>query len=186
MAESYSGARWLLGLRGVVAIIFGILTLLFPGITIQTLVILFGAYVLVDGVMDIIHAFQGRTTNQRWWVLLLEGIIGIAAGIFTFLSPGITLIALLTIIAAWAILTGIMEVIAAIELRKQIDNEFWLGLSGVISILFGILMLIFPGAGLVTITYIIAGYAIAFGVIMIVLALRLGNVPTLPPASVTQ
>jgi uncharacterized membrane protein HdeD (DUF308 family) len=180
MAESYSGARWLLGLRGIIAILFGILTILSP----VTVVVFFGAYILVDGIFNIIHAFQSRSTNQRWWVLLLEGIIGIAAGILTYLNPVGTVLAILVLIAAWAILTGIMEVIAAIELRKQITNEFWLGLSGVLSIIFGILVLLFPQLGATIITYMIAGYAIAFGVIMIVLALRLGNVPTstLPPA----
>jgi uncharacterized membrane protein HdeD (DUF308 family) len=188
MAASYSGARWLLILRGVVAIIFGILTLLFPGITLQTLVLFFGAYVLIDGVMDIIHAIQGRNTNQRWWVLLFEGLVGIAAGIMTFVYPGITELVLLYIIAGWSVLTGIMEVVAAIELRKQIDNEFWLGLSGVLSILFGIALVIFPLGGLLTITWLIAAYAVAFGVFLIMLGLRLGNLPTssLPPASVTR
>lgn len=187
MAEALSGSRWLLGLRGVVAIIFGILAILFPGLTLQTLVIFFGAYALVDGVFDIITAFRNRTTNPRWWALLLEGIIGILAGIVVFLNPLIAEITLLYIIAGWSIITGILEIIAAIELRKQINNEVLMGLAGILSVLFGFMLILFPITGLVTIAWIIAGYAIAFGVLMIILALRLGNVPsrtstTLPPA----
>ncbi len=187
MRDALTGSRWLLGLRGVVAILFGILAILFPGLTLQTLVILFGAYALVDGVFDVITAFRNRERNPRWWALLLEGAIGIIVGILVFLNPLIAEITLLYVVAGWSILTGILEIIAAIELRKQINNEVLLGIAGILSVLFGFFLILFPITGLLTIAYIIAAYAFAFGVLMIILALRLGNVPTdnastLPPA----
>ena len=164
---------WVLALRGVVAILFGIMAFIWPGLTLISLVLLFGAYAFLDGIFSILAAWRGRETNERWWALLMEGILGLAAGVIAFVWPGAAAVGLLYVIAAWAILTGILEIVAAIRLRQEIDNEWLLGLTGVASIIFGLLLAIWPGAGLLTLTWIIGGYAIAFGVLMLLLAFRL-------------
>jgi uncharacterized membrane protein HdeD (DUF308 family) len=163
---------WLVGLRGLAAIIFGILALLYPGIALESFVLVFAAYALVDGVSAVITSIQNRT-QQNWWVHLLEGIISIIAGILAIIYPGLTALTLLYIIAFWAIFTGVMEIWAAIELRKAIQGEFWLGLSGVLSILFGILLIVAPGAGILAVLTLVAAYAIVFGLFLIMLALKL-------------
>src|SRR5439155_14286490 len=164
---------WVVALRGVAAILFGILAFIWPGLTVAALVLLFGAYALVDGVFAIVGAFQHRHEHDRWWVLLLEGIAGIIAGVLTFIYPGVTALVLLYFIAAWAIVTGIIEIVAAIRLRKEIHGEFWLALSGIFSLLFGVLIVLFPGAGALTVVWLIAAYAILFGITMLALAFRL-------------
>ena len=138
---------WAVGLRGLVAIIFGILALVVPGITLIVLIAFFGAYVLIDGVIAIYLAIRGRENNRNWGWLLVEGIAGVLIGIITFRWPGVTTFVLLAFIAAWAIITGVMEIFEAIELRRVIDNEWLLILSGAVSVLFGVLLLFFPGSG---------------------------------------
>ncbi len=173
MLEALSRYWWLVVLRGVFAIIFGVLAFVWPGITIGALIILFGAYALVDGISSIITGISRRKSNSQWWVLLLEGIIGVVAGILAFVYPGMTALALLYFIAVWAILTGIMEVVAAIRLRKEIDNEWWLVLGGVLSIIFGLLLIIFPGSGALGLLWVIAAYSILFGIMLVILGFRL-------------
>ncbi len=167
---------WMLALRGVVAVIFGVLVLLFPLLAIETFVLLFGAYALVDGIFTLITALRNRG-QPRWWVQLLEGILSLAAGVLVLANPLFATIALplfvLYIVAFWAIFTGVMEIVAAIQLRKEIEGEFWLGLSGLLSILFGVFLLISPTGGILALLALVAIYAIAFGVIMILLAFRL-------------
>lgn len=172
MVSAFSRYWWLLVLRGVLAIIFGILALVLPGAAIFALVILFGVYALVDGVMAVIAATRGRDTNQRWWVLLLEGLAGIIAGIIALVWPGITAVALLFVIAFWAIVTGILEIAAAIRLRREINNEWALGLTGALSVILGIVLLVNPGAGALGLIWAIGIYAILFGVLMIYLGIR--------------
>jgi uncharacterized membrane protein HdeD (DUF308 family) len=178
---------WAVALRGLVAIIFGILLFLFPGIALETLVLFLGAYLLVDGIGSIITAVRNRTGNPNWWVSLLEGIVSIIAGIVAFIYPGRTALVLLYIIGAWAIVTGILEIVAAIRLRKEIDNEWVLGLAGLLSIVFGILTFVFPGATALSLLWLIGAYAIVFGVLLIILGFRLRNLNTAltnqPPAS---
>lgn len=164
---------WMLAVRGVVAIVFGIAVILFPSIALVTLALIWAAYAIVDGVLTIGSAIQSRASNPRWWVHLLEGIVSIAAGIGAAIFPGLTSLIFLYIIAFWAIFTGVMEIIAAIQLRKEIEGEFWLGLSGLLSIVFGVALIAFPGTGILTLLWLLAGYAIAFGVVMIILAFRL-------------
>jgi uncharacterized membrane protein HdeD (DUF308 family) len=165
-------------LRGVLAILFGIVAFVWPGLTFLVLVIWFGAYAFVDGIFIIIAAIANRARNDRWWVLLLEGILGIVVGIITYLQPGITGTALILVIAAWAIVTGVLEVIAAIRLRQEIQGEFWLILSGVISVLAGILLFLFPDTGAIAVVWIIGAYALLFGVMLVVLALKLRGLKT--------
>jgi uncharacterized membrane protein HdeD (DUF308 family) len=169
---------WVLGLRGVIAILFGLAAFFWPGLTIFTLVILFGAYALVDGLFAILAAFRAAEQHTRWWPLVVEGLVGIAVGLLTFFYPGVTAVALLYIIAAWAIVTGIFEIIAAIQLHQEISNEWLLGLSGVASVLFGILAMVTPSAGALAIVWLIGVYAIVFGVLQLGLAYRLHQVGT--------
>jgi uncharacterized membrane protein HdeD (DUF308 family) len=165
---------WILALRGLCAIIFGILAFAWPGVTLGVLVLLYGAYALVDGVLAIVAVLSKRQeSGLPWWALLLEGLLGIAAGIVTFVWPGITALFLLFLIAGWAIVTGVFEIIAAIRLRKEIEGELWLALSGIVSIIFGVLLFVRPGAGALTVVWLIGAYAIFFGIFLLALAFRL-------------
>jgi uncharacterized membrane protein HdeD (DUF308 family) len=161
---------WALALRGVAAVLFGLLTLFVPGITLVTLVLLFGAYVLADGVFNVIAFFREAAHH---WALLVEGVIGIIAGILTFSWPAITAIVLLYLIAFWAIFTGVFEIVAGIRVRKAIANEWLLLLMGVLSLLFGVAILFAPGVGALAIVLWIGAYALIFGIILLVLAFRL-------------
>jgi len=161
---------WALALRGVIAVLFGLLTFFIPGITLISLVLLFGLYAILDGIFDIVSAMKAPGHH---WPLLVEGIVGIVAGLVTFMWPAITAMVLVYLIAFWAILTGLLEIVAGIRLREVIANEMLLILMGVISTLFGILIIIFPGAGALAIIIWIGAYAVVFGIILIVLAFRL-------------
>jgi uncharacterized membrane protein HdeD (DUF308 family) len=161
---------WALALRGLFAVLFGLLAFFMPKITLLTLVLLFGAYVLLDGLFDIVAAIRSPSHH---WALILEGIIGIVVGILTFLWPGITAMALLYLIAFWAIFTGVLEIIAGIRLRQVLTDEIWLILMGVLSLLFGLFILIFPGAGALAVVFWIGAYAFLFGIMLIALAFRL-------------
>ena len=161
---------WALALRGVFAVLFGLLTFLIPGITLLTLVLLFGAYAILDGIFDIISAVKAPGRHRP---LVLEGVVGIIIGILTFIWPGITTMVLLYLIAFWAIFTGILEIVAGIRLREVIANEWLLILMGVLSVLFGFLILIFPGAGALAIVIWIGAYALLFGIMLIALAFLL-------------
>jgi uncharacterized membrane protein HdeD (DUF308 family) len=164
---------WWVALRGVAAILLGIVAFVIPGLTFLVLVIWFGAYAFVDGIFTIIAAFTHRAANERWWVMLLEGILGIVVGVITFFQPGLTGAALVFVIAAWAIVTGILEVVAAIRLRQEIRGEFWLALTGILSVIAGILMFVFPDIGALTIVWIIGAYALLFGILLLALAWKL-------------
>src|SRR4051812_29572050 len=155
---------WVFALRGIAAILFGILAFAWPGMTLTILVLLWGAYALVDGVLALVSAFRARQ-DQRW-SLLFEGVVGIAAGIVTLIWPGLTALVLLYIIAAWALITGVFELIAAFRLRRVIRDEWWLVLGGVASVAFGVLMLVMPAAGALALVWLIAAYAIVFGVLL--------------------
>ncbi|HEY1374073.1 MAG TPA: HdeD family acid-resistance protein [Candidatus Binatia bacterium] len=164
---------WAVLLRGIAGILFGIATFFAPAISLAVLVLLFGAYALVDGVLAVISALRHRATNERWWVVLLEGLVGIFAGVVTFAWPHITAIALLYVIAAWALITGALEIAAAIRLRKVIDHEWLMVLSGILSIAFGVLLAMFPGVGALAVVLWIGAYAIIFGVLLVALGFRL-------------
>ena len=137
MVHALAKNWWLLLLRGIAAIIFGVLAFAWPGLTLLTLILFYGAFALVDGVLAIIAAITGGAPAPRWW-LAIVGLLGIAAGLLTFLMPGLSALVLLFFIAGWAIATGVLQIIGAIQLRKEIDNEWLLILGGVISVLFGI------------------------------------------------
>jgi uncharacterized membrane protein HdeD (DUF308 family) len=165
---------WVLALRGLCAVIFGILAFIWPGITLGALVLLYGAFALVDGVLSIVAAiFKGEGGGRPWWALVLVGLLGIAAGILTFIWPGITALVLLYLIAAWAIVSGIFEIIAAIKLRKEIEGELWLALTGILSVIFGTVLIIRPGAGAIAVVWLIGLYALFFGIFLLALAFKL-------------
>jgi len=160
-------------LRGVAGVAFAVLAVAWPGITLAALVIVYGAYALADGVLALVAAWQVRDAGRPFGWLIVVGLLGIAAGVVTFLWPGITAMALLMLIAAWAFMMGIFQIAAAIRLRKEIEGEWMLLLSGVLSVAFGVLMVIYPGAGALAMLALIAGYALVFGVLLIVLGFRL-------------
>lgn len=164
---------WMVLLRGIFAILFGIAAFVWPGATIEALVLLFGAYALADGTLAVIVGIQQYGERERWWSVVLDGIAGIVLGVLTLFWPGSTATALLAFIAAWAIVTGVFEIGAAFWLRKVIEGEWTMILAGVASVLFGVLLILQPGAGALALIWLIGGYAIVFGVLLSVLAFEL-------------
>jgi uncharacterized membrane protein HdeD (DUF308 family) len=177
MLDSLTRNWWAVALRGVFAIAFGVVALIWPGITVYALVLLFGAYAIVDGVFSIVAGFgrgarSAEGTGGRVW-LILAGVAGVIAGVLAFLWPGITALALLWVIAVWAMATGALEVIAAVRLRRELRREWLLALSGVLTVAFGILLVVWPAAGVLTLVTLIGVAAIIFGVTLLALAFRL-------------
>jgi uncharacterized membrane protein HdeD (DUF308 family) len=162
-----------LALRGLVAILFGALALSRPGATVLALVYLFGAFAFMDGLFALVSSVRIAKLQGRWWPMLLLGLVGIAIGVLSFVEPAVTAVGWLYYIAIWAVLTGILEVAAAISLRKVIEGEWMLGVSGVLSIAFGILIGTKPGVGMLSLTWLIGAYAIVLGVLFLGLAFRL-------------
>lgn len=164
---------WAVLIRGIAAVLFGISAFLWPALAGFALVVLFGAYAFVDGVFALVAAIRAAEAHQRWWPLALEGVIGIAIAAIVFFDWRIAATAIYFTIAAWALLTGILEIVAAVELRKAIEGEWMLVLGGVLSIVFGILMVVFPAVGVLSVIWLIAFYAVLFGAALIALSLRL-------------
>jgi uncharacterized membrane protein HdeD (DUF308 family) len=166
-----SGHWWALALRGALAILFGLAALLRPGIALEALILLFGAYALVDGVFSIVGVFGGTRGGTPRWLLLIEGIAGIVAGLIAFILPGLTAILLLYLIAIWAIVKGISEMAMAIRLRKEITGEWALIVGGAFSVLFGVVLAVVgPVVGLISLLWLIGFYAIVFGILMLITA----------------
>jgi uncharacterized membrane protein HdeD (DUF308 family) len=174
---------WVFAARGVLAVLFGILALVWPALTLLALVLLWGAYAIVDGVLALVAAFRTRDRGRAVWALILIGIAGIIAGFLTFAWPAITGLVLLLLIAAWAIVVGILQIVTAVRLRKEIDNEWLLGVSGVLSVAFGALLIWSPGAGAVALAWAIGWYAILFGVLLIALGFKLRRQRTAAPTA---
>jgi uncharacterized membrane protein HdeD (DUF308 family) len=171
---SLPGARylaqhwWVLLLRGVLAILFGVMAFAWPGLTVALLVLIWGAYAFIDGVFSLTAGIRAK-----YGTLILLGLLGIAAGILTFVWPAITAITLLWIIAFWAIFAGVMQIAAAIRLRKEIQGEWLLILSGICTVALGVLLAMYPGAGAVSIAWLIASFAVAWGILLCILAFKL-------------
>jgi uncharacterized membrane protein HdeD (DUF308 family) len=146
---------------------------MWPGQALQALVLVFGAYALVDGIFAIFAGIASYRYFERWWAVLLEGVAGVVIGLLTFFWPNITAFALLYFIGAWALITGTLEIVAAIQLRREITGEWMLILGGLLSILFGVLMFAFPVTGAVSMIWVIGIYAIIFGISEIIFAFRL-------------
>ena len=156
-----------MALRGIFAIVFGIVAFVLPSVTFQVLVLFFGAFAFVDGIWAVAHGI-----SQKGLFLFLEGLFGIAAGVVTFFWPGITAFALIYIIAAWAVITGALEIGTAIRLRKAIAGEWLMAFSGILSIIFGVIVAVMPVVGALAVIWIIGAYAIVFGVLFMILAFR--------------
>jgi uncharacterized membrane protein HdeD (DUF308 family) len=158
---------WALLLRGIAAVLFGLAALFWPGLTLFVLIVFFGAYALVDGILAIVAGIRG--SEGRRWLLLAEGVLGVLAGLITFFWPGMTALFLLFVISAWAIFTGLLKVVMAIFFRREVENAWLMGLSGVLSVLFGVVLAVLPGAGLLSLVWLIGIYALIVGVVLIVL-----------------
>lgn len=175
MLQSLAGNWWLVALRGALAVLFGILCFVWPAVSVVVLVFLFGAYAFIDGAMAI-GAALSPADKGRAGSLVVLGILGLIAGIVAFLWPGITAVALLFLIGAWAIVKGVVEIVGAIRLRKEIQGEWLAALAGVFSIVFGAILLANPGVGAVALIWLIGAYAIVFGITMLVLGFKLRGV----------
>jgi uncharacterized membrane protein HdeD (DUF308 family) len=173
MLREISKHWWLVLLRGIAAIAFGVLAFAWPGATLITLVVFFGAYALIDGALAIFAAVAGRGGSVPLWWLVVSGILGIAAGAVTFLWPGMTALILIVFIGAWSLARGVFEIIDAIRLRKQIENEWTLALMGLLSVVFGLAVLIAPGAGALALIWVIGAYAVVLGILLVALAIKL-------------
>jgi uncharacterized membrane protein HdeD (DUF308 family) len=161
-----------LAIRGVCALLFGIVAFMMPGLTLTTLVLIWGIYALIDGGLALIAGFKAKI-----WSLVFLGLVGVLAGIGAFIYPGMTALVLLYFIAVWAIITGVLAIVTAIRLRKEITGEWALGLAGLLSLLFGAMLVARPGEGALTIIYLLAAYAVAFGILLLILAFRLKSLP---------
>jgi uncharacterized membrane protein HdeD (DUF308 family) len=174
MLDFYARSWWTVALRGALAVLFGVAAWIWPDVTIRVLVLLFGFYALVDGLLALAAALVGGrlVSGRRGW-LIFEGVAGVAAGVLTFIWPEITTLVLLYLIAFWAIATGVLEVVAAVLLRRELRGEWLLAASGIISVLFGLFLVIRPGDGAIAVAWLIGLYAIIFGIALIALGFRL-------------
>jgi uncharacterized membrane protein HdeD (DUF308 family) len=181
MATTIGLARWwwVVVLRGVVAIVFGVLAFVAPSLGLALFVALFAIWALVDGVGSLVTGIRTRGQDRSWWIEILEGIAGVAAGVIAVLFPAFAAEVLLVLIAAWAIVTGMIEIVLAVRLRRVIEGEAWLALAGVVSILFGVVVVLFPAAGALSVVWLIGSFAMAFGVFLVLLGWRLRGVDEL-------
>jgi uncharacterized membrane protein HdeD (DUF308 family) len=172
LSDALAASWWAVGLRGIFGIAFGIICLAVPGVALFTLVLLFSAYMLVDGVFAIVAGVRQASHGERWGLLILEGVVSIAAGVIAFLWPEITLLVFMLLIAFWAILSGFLMLSAAFSLNLE-HGRWWLALGGLASIIFGIALAIMPLVGAVVLTWWLGAYAIVFGILLLVLAFQL-------------
>lgn len=178
MAGTVALARWwwTFVVRGLLAIAFGILAFFAPGLGIAVLVGLFAAWALIDGVTNIAAGVGSRQTDRSWWLEVVEGLVSIGAGVIALLFPVFAAEILVIIIAAWSVVTGVFEIWTAIRLREQIKGEFWLALAGLASILFGVVLFVFPAAGALSLVWLIGSFALVFGVFLVILGWRLRRI----------
>jgi uncharacterized membrane protein HdeD (DUF308 family) len=170
---------WVVVLRGLVAILFGVLAFVAPAFGLVVLVALFAVWALVDGFGNLLTGLRTRGQDRSWWIEILEGIAGVAAGVIALLAPEFAAQVLLVLIAAWAIVTGMIEIVLAVRLRRAIEGEAWLALAGVVSILFGVVVVLFPAAGALSVVWLIGSFAMAFGVFLVLLGWRLRGIDQL-------
>lgn len=171
---------WTVALRGVLALLFGVVALVHPGVTVLVLVTFFGVYALFDGILAIAAAVRAAERHRKWWPFGLEGGAGICIGTLTMTRPGITVVIFVLSIAWWAIITGVFEIIAAVQLRRVIAGEWMLGASGILSVLFGCILFVFPMAGASSVVWVIGAYSLVFGALLLALAMRLRRVAPVP------
>jgi uncharacterized membrane protein HdeD (DUF308 family) len=173
MVRNLAQNWWALVIRGLAGVLFGIGALVWPPAAVAALVLLFGAYALVDGIFNIVAAVRAPREGRRWGWLLFSGLVGIATGVITFFMPGLTALAVVLLVASWSVVTGIAEIIAAIRLRKQIRHEWLLILSGLLSVAFGVLLFLMPAVGAVALAMWIGAYMLVFGALLIGVGIRL-------------
>jgi len=173
MTEPLRRSAWILGLRGILAILFGLLALLLPLATLLGLVALFAAFAMVTGVVCVYGAVKNRPGDKQWWLLLLLGLVAIGSAIITIIYPGLTALALIAVIATFAFVIGAIDIATGIRLRKQIDNEWMLILSGMAGVIFGALALVFPIAGALAVVWVISLYATLTGVLLLAAAFNI-------------
>lgn len=183
MATHLNRIWWVLALRGLIGVLFGIAAFAWPGLTLLVLVALFGAYALIDGIFALSAAISSAMRHQQWIAMLLYGLVGIAAGLVTFFLPGITALTLVFVIAAWAIVTGILEILAAVRLSREIGGQWLLGLSGVLSLLLGIIMVARPAAGALAFVWLVGAYALVSGILLLAFAFSLRRLGGPKPAA---
>ena len=174
---------WALLLRGIAAVLFGLAALFWPGLTLFALIVFFGAYTLVDGIFAIVAGI--RSSGGRRWLLLAEGVLGVLVGLIAFFSPGMTALVFLYVIAAWAVFTGILKVVMAIWLRREIDNEWTMALSGGLWVILGVVLTVLPGVGLLSLAWLIGVFALGAGLTLLVLAFRVQGQPASVSGRVT-
>ena len=177
---------WSWAIRGLAALAFGVLTFVWPGATIASLILVFGFYAVMDGVFAFIEAIKRRHSDKRWWALLLESLAGLALGAIALLMPGLVAFSFVYLLGVWAIVTGVLEIVQAIRARHEIQGEGWLILGGVLSVLFGGTLVIWPDSGAIALIWLLGGYAIGFGLVMLIMAfnLRKGRATPVAAASV--
>jgi len=173
MLNPLSRHWWAFLARGLCAVAFGILTWVWPGITVRVVLVAFGAFALANGILSISKAVDSWDEKDDRWLFVLEGLLGIGIAIITLFATKVTAVALLFYIAAWTLAMGVMEIVIAIRLRKEIEGEFWLFLAGLVSVVFAVLLLLFPGRGILGLVWVLATYGVVFGILLIVLAFRL-------------
>lgn len=169
MLKALTDGWWVFALRGALALLFGLGALSYPGLTVLVLIIFFGVYALIDGVMALLMGIG----EKKWSGYMLLGLISVAAGVIAIARPGATALALLFVIGIWALVKGVTEIVAAIQIRKEVEGEWALALSGVFSILFGLFILVRPGAGALALVWLIAIYAFAFGILQLMVGFKL-------------
>src|SRR6266496_2849255 len=178
MIETLKRHWWVSVIRGVAAIVFGVIAFAYPGLTVATLVLFFGAWVLIDGVFRVVGAIGHHASDPEWGFHLIIGIVGIIIGFLTFHAPQITALALIIYIAAWALMIGATEIALAIKLRREIKGEWFLILMGLVSIVFAVMLLWNPAVGAAALIWIMAWYAVILGVLGIIFGFRLRSLPT--------
>lgn len=172
LSEVLADNWWAVGLRGILGIVFGLICLLTPGVALGAFVILFAAYMFVDGGFAIASAWKAARSGERWGLLIVEGLVDIAAGLLAVIWPAITMVALIWLVAIWAIVSGALMLYAAFTLNRD-HGRWWLALGGIASVIFGIVLLLAPVVGAVVLTWWLGAYALVFGVLLLVLAFQL-------------
>jgi len=172
LSEVLADSWWAVGLRGLLGVAFGLICLVVPAAAILALILLFSAYMLVDGVLAIASGIKAARNGERWGLLILEGAVDLAAGVIAFLWPAITTVAFVILIAVWAVISGALMLTAALTLKID-HGRWWLALGGIASVIFGVVLLIAPVVGAVVLTWWLGAYAIVFGVMLLVLAFQL-------------
>jgi uncharacterized membrane protein HdeD (DUF308 family) len=176
MIEMLQRAWWVFLIRGIAAIVFGVLAFAMPGLTLVTLVLLFAAYAFVDGVSLLVSLIRGEPAARRnGLAIAIMGVLGVVAGILALVWPGLTALSLLYVVAMWSIATGVFQILAAIRLRREIEGELWMALGGVVAVLFGLYLAVFPGSGLLSLVWLVGIWSVVFGISNVVLGLRLGR-----------